>query len=387
MEAFLKELDEDSQPVPLEPPGRVTFSFDSSGWLYTYHLGVACCLQQQLLGQGPSAEVEEAVGDFAFSGSSGGALVAAALATGVDIYKLADFVISCQEECQYNPWRMFPCTERALHRFIGSNAHEQANGRLRVLLTRIQVLSVKPALRPETVSTFASTHHLKQVWVAQPVRHSRPGYACMHALHPTPCAERRRPPQVLRASCHIPILAGGLPYHVERQQAADGTVVHAGGNFIDGLYWPSVLFMWRAFDRADTLIKVSGLGNPTAAIRPPMPMPLHWVVLPPSPDVLWKIFACGYHDAARWLTRSVRPRPPQGSTAGGAVEGRRRAAGMPLPAVVSRCGASAARGRAVFWWLGGEIRLAGQRRGSCTMGTVKLVSRLGALPSPSPRLL
>mmetsp|Transcript_2418 Transcript_2418/g.6928 ORF Transcript_2418/g.6928 Transcript_2418/m.6928 type:complete len:269 (-) Transcript_2418:1160-1966(-) len=266
MEEFLKELEEEaSQPEPVDPPGRITFSFDSSGWLYTYHLGVAYCLQHQLLSRGKPAEESW---DFAFSGSSGGALVAAALATNVDIYELATFVINCHEECQYNPWRMFPCTEEALHKFISRGAHTLANGRLRVLLTRIQLFSMKPAMRPETVSNFASIHHLKQV---------------------------------LRASCHIPILAGGLPYHVQRQQAADGTVIHAGGYFIDGLYWPSVLFMWRAFDRADKLIKVSGLGNPTAAIRPPIPMPLHWVVLPPSPDVLWKIFACGYHDAARWL--------------------------------------------------------------------------------------
>lgn len=197
MEAFLKELDdEDSpQPVPLEPPGRVTFSFDSSGWLYTYHLGVACCLQQQLLGRGPAAEAEEAVGDFAFSGSSGGALVAAALATGIDLHELAKFVIGCQEECKYNPWRMFPCTERALHRFIGSGAHEQANGRLRVLLTRIQLLSVKPALRPETVSTFASVHHLKQVGAAsgqaQPHPRRPPMRACVRARLAIPS---HRPP-------------------------------------------------------------------------------------------------------------------------------------------------------------------------------------------------
>ena len=106
---------------------------------------------------------------------------------------------------------------------------------------------------------------------------------------------------MLRASCHIPVIAGGLPYHVQRQKAADGSVMHTGGNYIDGLYWPSVLFQWRAFDRADTLVKVSGLGNPTAAIRPPLVMPLHWLILPPKPPVLWKFFACGYHDAARWL--------------------------------------------------------------------------------------
>ena len=61
---------------------RLTFSFDSSGWLYVYHLGVAHYLQRHVL---PHLEAER----VAFSGSSGGALVAAALAGGIDIEQLA----------------------------------------------------------------------------------------------------------------------------------------------------------------------------------------------------------------------------------------------------------------------------------------------------------
>ena len=55
----------------------------------------------------------------------GGALVAGALATGIDIHALASFVISCHGECQYNPWRMFPCTDRALQRFVGQATASQ----------------------------------------------------------------------------------------------------------------------------------------------------------------------------------------------------------------------------------------------------------------------
>ena len=44
----------------------------------------------------------------AFSGSSGGALVAAALCTGIDIGDLTETVISCHRECQFNPFRMLP---------------------------------------------------------------------------------------------------------------------------------------------------------------------------------------------------------------------------------------------------------------------------------------
>lgn len=101
---------------------------------------------------------------------------------------------------------------------------------------------------------------------------------------------------VLRASCHIPLFGGILPYPVPEvgprgQRRA----------YYDGLFWPSVLHMWRKFDRADTLHKVSGIGNPWSNIAPPLPMPLHWVLLPPSKRALWQLFACGYHDAQRYV--------------------------------------------------------------------------------------
>ena len=64
-------------------PLRLTFSFDSSGWLYVYHLGAAHFLQQHVL---PHLDAEQT----AFSGSSGGALVAAALCTGVDVEEVKE---------------------------------------------------------------------------------------------------------------------------------------------------------------------------------------------------------------------------------------------------------------------------------------------------------
>ena len=56
------------------PPRKAIFSFDSSGWMYIYHLGAARYLQKQIL---PRMQ-EDSV---AFSGSSGGALVACLLAS------------------------------------------------------------------------------------------------------------------------------------------------------------------------------------------------------------------------------------------------------------------------------------------------------------------
>ena len=88
------------------------------------------------------------------------------------------------------------------------------------------------------------------------------------------CDEELR--EALRASCHIPVLGGLWPYAPHR---SDGS--HRGSYF-DGLFWPSVLYMWRAFDSSDALLKVSGIGWPTSHIHLPVPTPPHWILLPPS---------------------------------------------------------------------------------------------------------
>jgi len=243
---------------------RLTFSFDSSGWLYLYHLGVAYYIQKKLLPHLPDDRL-------AFSGSSGGALVACALCTKMSIADLAVHVVDTQPECKYNPWRMLPCAEAAMTRFLPDDAAEQAQGRLRVLLTRVQLTWMGfPLVWPEAVSSFCSKAKLMQV---------------------------------LRATCHIPILGGLLPFRIDPDgKEADGAASdrHEGGGYYDGLFWPSVLYTWRAFHASDTLIKVSGLGWPTAHIAMQIPVPPHWVVLPPSQRMLWRLFASGYHDAARF---------------------------------------------------------------------------------------
>lgn len=102
--------------------------------------------------------------------------------------------------------------------------------------------------------------------------------------------------QTLRASCHIPLLGGVLPYNVFKP---DGTL---RGAFIDGMFWPSIVYSWRAFDASDAVVKVSGIGWPTAHVRLSIPVPPHWVVLPPSQRTLWRLYAAGYDDTAHFFS-------------------------------------------------------------------------------------
>ena len=254
------------QPLP-KRGAKCTFSFDSSGWMYVYHLGVAQYLQQHVLPLLPPERV-------AFSGSSGGALVAAALCGHVDIEALTRFVIDCQPECEFNPWRMLPCADEAIATFLPDEVGDTYNYRLRVLVTRVDFRFWKrrfwrglPFFKPQAVSKWGGRAELGQT---------------------------------LRASCHIPLLGGVLPYSVVR---GDGSTL---GAFYDGLFWPSILYLWRVFDVTDTVLKVSGFGWPTADIRLPLPVPPHWLVLPPSQTTLWRLYAAGYDDTARYFTDPKR---------------------------------------------------------------------------------
>ena len=161
-----------------------------------------------------------------FSGSSGGALVAAALASGVRVAALAEFVLGCRDECRAAPSRMLPCVERALDALLPADAHERCSGRLRVLLTRVVASNPPLFCAGEVASDFDSREHLWQL--ARETRASlspalaRASPRASEVL-PTPSSLARG--TQLRASCHMPIVAGARPYRVR------------GAAYFDGLFW------------------------------------------------------------------------------------------------------------------------------------------------------
>lgn len=103
---------------------KLVVSFDSSGWLYLYHFGVCRFFQLHVLHE---MQPER----FAFSGSSGGALAATALACDVPIDDLVDEILAvCWPWCRKSPFAMCPAVEYALHKFLpdGGGARNGADG-------------------------------------------------------------------------------------------------------------------------------------------------------------------------------------------------------------------------------------------------------------------
>jgi len=240
-----------SMDLPETPEdSRLTFSFDSSCWLFIYHFGVAKWLQDHVR-----------VTPADFSGSSGGALVAAVLACDLDPEDAKNLALADFRRCQRNPFHMFRVGEHVLDHYLrDTTLHERCSGHLRVLLTKVS--SSPPLLQAEVASVFKSWHEL---------------FSC------------------LRASMHVPLAAGILPYPIAGR-----------GWYFDGLVWAALFVPWRAFSEDDVIVRVSACGFPNAQIGPRVPFPVWWLIVPPSAEVLHAMFWMGYRDAGRYFSQAGR---------------------------------------------------------------------------------
>eukprot|EP00928_Gymnodinium_smaydae_P036993 TRINITY_DN25751_c0_g1_i1.p1 TRINITY_DN25751_c0_g1~~TRINITY_DN25751_c0_g1_i1.p1 ORF type:complete len:719 (+),score=32.40 TRINITY_DN25751_c0_g1_i1:82-2238(+) len=225
--------------------GALAFSFDSSGWCYFYHFGVAMWIQEHFT-------EEIAHGELAFSGSSGGALVGCALAVNIDIPMVLDSIIhGTWTRCRRNPTLLPFEVRQTLERFCPADAYLLATNRLRVLMTR--VLSIPPFFMGEVATRFRNNEHLFDV---------------------------------LGASSCIPGLFGW------------GKLMD-GGRYIDGMFWMSSLVPWRSF-KSQNVCRVSCFSAFGADIGPRWSAipPFWWPVFPPSQQALEGLFWAGYRDIA-----------------------------------------------------------------------------------------
>lgn len=229
-----------------EHPAKLTFSFDSSGWCYFYHWGVGMWLQEHLAD-------EIARGEIAWSGSSGGAIVACGMAQGLDVPAVLDSVMHrTWDRAAKKPWLIPEEVQYTLETFVPENGHELASNKLRVLLTR---LSWKPPfVMGQVVSEFHSRSYLFDV---------------------------------LQASSHIPIIFG-LGFLLD------------GVRYFDGMFWIGSIVPWRSFNSRQRVCRVSAFSSFGSDIGPrwfAIP-PIWWAVFPPNREVLEGMTWAGYRDIA-----------------------------------------------------------------------------------------
>ncbi|CAE7694505.1 Elovl7 [Symbiodinium pilosum] len=263
----------------LESQRKISIAFDSSGWLYCYHFGVAAWLREHLMPEDlkpEDADTEKFPNHLAFSGSSGGALVATVLSSGLQPKDVFEVVLTKQPECAYNPFRMLPAAEDVLRKMLPDNAFRSLSGRIRILLTRVSMKF--PFLSAEVVNSFQNQEDV------------------FHAL---------------RSSCHVPIIGGLGPYRYD------------GHAYFDGMFWPQMLVPWKG-NEADYVVRVAALlRNPSSDISAPF-IPAWWSIFPPKEPILRGVYWRGYQDAARWFSRSPESSACWSCRASANAEGLRR---------------------------------------------------------------
>ena len=225
-----------------------TFSFDSSGWCFVYHWGAAMWLQDHY-----RAQIER--GEFAFSGSSGGGLVACCLSLGMDLNAVVDDVtVEVHQRCRHKPWRIPGEVTMVLERRVPPDAHVRASdGRLRILMTRLQV--EPPFVKGEVANEFHDRSTL------------------IHCLS---------------ASSQIPVIFG-LPYFIPAKRSY----------YIDGLLWVTSFVPWRSVGNSP-VCRVSAFNNFGSNVGPKLtafPLPW-WPLFAPSHRLLRGMLMSGYCDMA-----------------------------------------------------------------------------------------
>ncbi|CAD7937149.1 unnamed protein product [Amoebophrya sp. A120] len=128
-----------------------------------------------------------------FSGSSGGALVGCALACGVDVRALAEYAISLFPTIGHNPVLAVRALDGAMAKFLEPNMFRRASNRIRILLTNVRITK-PPFLTAEVIHEFHSDAHLRNC---------------------------------LKASSHVPLVAGWLPFKMTPEMVS-GTAPVAG---------------------------------------------------------------------------------------------------------------------------------------------------------------
>ena len=285
----------DAEARALSKKRRFVVSYDSSAWMYLYHFGVAYFVQKHITDKMDKDRV-------AYSGVSGGALVALVSILASNQAKqreggavkdgVANFDVDSRncsstnvsrkhtresddsdsdgrilrQQVKHNPvygdtvwaykdqafpnivkvivskrknviprvWRILQQVEDVLEEYCPPDAHVLASGRMRVMATRVGFHGNMYPVKGEVLDNFKNRDHVMKM---------------------------------VRASCHIPLVGGILPYDT------------GFGWYYDGFAWcNSFCVPWRSFRTDDYLVKVSAIGLPNVDIKPPWVVPIWWIV-------------------------------------------------------------------------------------------------------------
>lgn len=300
-----------------------SFSFSGSGFLGSYHVGVACALRSRgLLPDYTAASRTAAARDVTLVGASAGALVSAGVMVGADGDEMMEVVSAVAVETAKQPldaltpgYSLIDALEPHLRRLLSkadpAEVVGRAKGRLRVVLTTPGVGYVVQGMRANrVVDEFADVEHLTAACLLSSFVPGVTG-----PLRPAPQSAAGRAAQVIDRCWGIK--------RGSECSAALSPVAQAPGEsslFLDGGFTAT----WPVVDEQTVLVSSLAVRAPRDVICPVgdfgWTLSAHGVsaevsgaqlgrvyraLLSPSPQQLQEAYRDGHDDATRFIRQRV----------------------------------------------------------------------------------
>lgn len=212
---------------------NISVQFSGAGWLFPFYFGVGKHLQQRVDFSSPNVKV---------GGVSAGSVIAVMLLMGVDFERVLKEILLNYSTLKNNPFLIKSCLKQILDKHVIEDV-SRLNKRLTIGVCFWDF--IRCLWKADTINTFENRSH------------------CMDAI---------------RASCHIPLVSGLLPYYVK------------GTGYYDGELNESTMFSGNEHHK---VIEV-GLRIKPGTINPGIHLPEIWKYYPLEPFALKALAQLGY---------------------------------------------------------------------------------------------
>ena len=206
----------------------LSVKFNGGGWLFPFYFGVGKHLQEHL-------DVQS--NNIRFMGVSAGSVVATMIIYNTNLHNVLEDVLSHYHPMKYNPFLIKTYLLKTLEKYIPEQDVNKVHGRLEIGVSKLDIYQMR--WLPKVISTFPDR------------------YTCIEAI---------------RASCHIPIISGILPYYID------------GCGYYDGEL---------SYKTECNCIEV-GIKPEATTINPGIKLPEVWKYYPVDPYISRLLFKLGY---------------------------------------------------------------------------------------------
>lgn len=235
----------------------VALLFAGCGWMHPFEFGVGKAFAEVVELSSPCVRL---------GGCSAGAAVSSGLALGLDMDVFFEETLTLYDTCRHSPLGMCGGVKRVMqHLSPGDAPWQRASGKLAIGLSAVGFGGCSVTCTPECVSHFRDA---------------------AHAI------------ELVRASCHLPVVGGILPYTV------DG---HPCGYYDGGLSMlvPDIAAI-PEMSATGEVFSVKVDGRPLVRGIDIVPdlgftVPIAWSYIPRKPPILREIYRLGYLRAAEFM--------------------------------------------------------------------------------------